>query len=54
VANRIDPAMPRFEDNLETLRQKLAAPLIAIMPFAPDSAQALSALDLGLLPAIQR
>lgn len=51
VANRIDPAMPFFEDNLETLRQKLPAPLIAIMPFAPDQARACAAMNLGLLTA---
>lgn len=51
VANRIDSAMPFFEDNLETLRQKLPAPLIAVMPFAPDKAQACAALNLGLLAA---
>jgi dethiobiotin synthetase len=51
VANRIDSAMPFFEDNLETLRQKLAAPLIAIVPFAPGSARACAAMNLGLLAA---
>lgn len=51
VANRIDPAMPFFEDNLETLRQKLPAPLIAIMPFASDQARACAAMNLGLLAA---
>lgn len=51
VANRIDSAMPFFEDNLETLRQKLPAPLIAIMPFAPDKAQACAAMNLDLLAA---
>jgi dethiobiotin synthetase len=51
VANRIDGAMPFFEDNLETLRQKLPAPLIAIVPFAPDSARACAAINLDLLVA---
>lgn len=51
VANRIDSAMPFFEDNLETLRQKLAAPLIAIVPFAPGNARACAAMNLGLLAA---
>ena len=51
VANRIDSRMPFFEENLETLRQKLPAPLIAVMPFAPDKAQACAALNLGLLAA---
>ncbi|MBC8007032.1 MAG: dethiobiotin synthase [Prolixibacteraceae bacterium] len=51
VANRIDSAMPFFEDNLETLRQRLSAPLIAVMPFAPNKAQACAVLNLGLLAA---
>jgi dethiobiotin synthetase len=29
VANRIDPAMPAQQDNIDTLRQRLAAPLLA-------------------------
>ena len=45
VANRIDPNMPCFDDNVETLRRKLSAPLIGIMPFAPDDAQALAAMN---------
>jgi dethiobiotin synthetase len=49
VANRIDSAMPLFEDNLETLRQRMPAPLLAIMPFAPDEARACAAMNLGLL-----
>jgi dethiobiotin synthetase len=51
VANRIDSVMPFFEDNLETLRQKLPAPLIGIMPFAPDDARACTAMNPGLLAA---
>jgi dethiobiotin synthetase len=51
VANRIDRDMPFFEDNLETLRQKLPAPLIAIVPFAPDQARACAAMNPGLLAA---
>jgi dethiobiotin synthetase len=49
VANRVDPTMPCFEDNLETLRRKLSAPLIAVMPFAPGAAQACAAMNPGLL-----
>jgi dethiobiotin synthetase len=51
VANRIDSAMPFFEDNLETLRGKLPVPLIATMPFAPDQARACAAMNPGLLAA---
>lgn len=51
VANRIDPDMPYFEDNVETLRRKLPAPLIGIMPFAPDDAQAFAAMNTGMMIA---
>ncbi len=51
VANRIDPGMPYFEENLETLRRKLPAPLIGIMPFAPDDAQAFAAMNTGMMIA---
>jgi dethiobiotin synthetase len=32
VANRIDPAMARPEENIETLRRRLHAPLVAEVP----------------------
>lgn len=51
VANRIDSDMPFLEENLETLRWKLPAPLIAVVPFAPDQARACAAMNLGLLAA---
>ncbi len=35
VANRIDPAMSRFEENLATLQARLAAPLLGVVPHAP-------------------
>jgi len=49
VANRIDPAMPFFEENLATLRQRLPAPLIAVVPFAPDGASACTQMSPELL-----
>ena len=51
VANRIDPDMPCFEGNVQTLRRKLSAPLIGIMPFAPDDAQACAAMHTGMMIA---
>lgn len=54
VANRIDPGMPCFEDNVETLRRNLPAPLIGIMPFAPDDAQALAAMNMSMMVAKDR
>ena len=51
VANRIDSTMHCFEDNLETLRQKLPAPLIAVVPYAPDDECACAAMNPDLLTA---
>ena len=35
VANRIDPAMSRFDENLATLLNLLPAPLLGVVPYAP-------------------
>lgn len=35
VANRIDPAMSRFAENLATLQTLLPAPLLGVVPFEP-------------------
>lgn len=35
VANRIDPAMARFDENLATLERLLYAPLLGVVPHAP-------------------
>jgi len=35
VANRIDPAMARHEENLETLENLLPAPLLGVVPHRP-------------------
>jgi dethiobiotin synthetase len=32
IANSIDPRMQRFEDNLQALRQRIAAPLLGVIP----------------------
>jgi dethiobiotin synthetase len=49
VANRLDPALSFFDENVQTLRERLPAPLIATMPFAPDAVQACTAMNPGLL-----
>jgi len=53
VANRIDPEMDRFAENLAALRLRLAAPLLGVIPFldTPDPAVAAGYLE---LPAISR
>jgi dethiobiotin synthetase len=33
IANSIDPAMARFDQNLQALRERLDAPLVGIMPY---------------------
>jgi len=32
IANSIDPDMPRFDQNLQALRERIAAPLLGVMP----------------------
>jgi dethiobiotin synthetase len=40
IANSIDPAMARFDENLQALRQRIAAPLMGVVPYGatPDAA----------------
>jgi len=49
VANRIDPAMARYEANLQTLRNLLPTPLLGVVPHAPagGSHGAAAALNLS-------
>jgi len=48
VANCIDPEMPRFKENLATLQESLAAPLLGVLPFfqQPDAHAAAACLRL--------
>ncbi len=48
IANRIDPAMARPEENLATLRRLLPAPLLGILPYAPPGGAAGAAAALTL------
>ena len=43
VANRIDPEMPVYEENLQTLRQRLAAPCLGVLPWLGPQATATEA-----------
>ena len=55
VANRIDPDMPVFDDNLATLEARIDAPLIGSVPFlsAPPSVQDVAdCLMLDRLPGV--
>ena len=35
IANSIDPAMARFEENLQALRERIDAPLLGVIPYRP-------------------
>ncbi|MCB4361460.1 dethiobiotin synthase [Quatrionicoccus australiensis] len=48
VANRIDPAMSRFAENLATLQELLPAPLLGVVPHAPEGGAAGAASFLNL------
>ena len=50
IANRIDPAMARAEDNVETLKRRLRAPLLADVPFGPPSEFPIALERLRLAP----
>ena len=50
VANRIDPAMPVFEENLQALEQRLVAPLLGVIPYGASPEEASAHLRLELLP----
>ncbi|NMG34317.1 dethiobiotin synthase [Azoarcus sp. TTM-91] len=39
VANTVDPAMLRFDDNVEALRQRLQAPLLGVLPHLEQPAE---------------
>jgi dethiobiotin synthetase len=49
IGNRIDPVMAAVEDNLETLRERLPAPCLGVLPNGVDPARAAERLDLAPL-----
>ncbi|HUW37875.1 MAG TPA: dethiobiotin synthase [Rhodocyclaceae bacterium] len=53
VANRVDPGMERFDDNLAALESRLHAPLLGVIPFldSPDAAAAARHLELPASPS---
>ncbi|MBX9962908.1 MAG: dethiobiotin synthase [Burkholderiales bacterium] len=53
VANRIDPAMSVFDENLETLKQRLKAPLLGVVPRMdrPDASAVRLDLPNGQMPS---
>ncbi|WP_250478607.1 MULTISPECIES: dethiobiotin synthase [unclassified Caballeronia] len=51
VANRVDPNMLYPDENIATLKQRIKAPLIGVIPHlaAPDATRAADSLDIGSL-----
>jgi len=49
VANAIDPAMARFDDNLDALRTRLSAPLLGVIPWQerPDPEATVASLRIN-------
>ncbi|MBS0354382.1 MAG: dethiobiotin synthase [Proteobacteria bacterium] len=48
IANQVDPAMLRFEQNLEALTRRLPIPLLGVLPFRADHDAAAAASIAGL------
>ena len=48
IANRIDPAMPRQEENIAALAARLGVPLLGTVPHLPDSEASVAAGHLKL------
>ncbi|TAJ77950.1 MAG: dethiobiotin synthase [Gallionellaceae bacterium] len=53
VANVLDADMPALQQNIDALRERVAAPLLGVIPYQaqPDAKIAAGYLDLGLLGA---
>ena len=51
IANVLDAEMPALQENIEALRERIAAPLLGIVPYQaqPDAQTVASVLDLQLL-----
>ncbi|WP_114649621.1 dethiobiotin synthase [Pseudothauera hydrothermalis] len=52
IANLIDAQMLRIDENLATLRQRLPAPLLGVLPFDPDDNPAAASTALTLPEAV--
>jgi dethiobiotin synthetase len=48
IANRIDPTMPLFDENVQALRERLPAPLLGVLPYQGDADAARMAEHLSL------
>lgn len=52
IANVLPPQMPLLEGNIETLRKRIAAPLLGVIPAHADAVSAAQALDADILRRI--
>ncbi|RRJ83169.1 dethiobiotin synthase [Aestuariirhabdus litorea] len=52
VANQVDPQMSCFDDNLESLRVRLGAPLLGVIPHLSQPTAELAAQYLDLTPVL--
>ncbi|MDD3353654.1 dethiobiotin synthase [Zoogloea sp.] len=50
LANQVDPAMLRFDENVAALRQRIGAPLLGMVPFQIDGNPASAAAALSFPP----
>jgi dethiobiotin synthetase len=48
IANQVDPAMLRFQENLDALRLRMEAPLLGVVPFQADGEAARAAASVSL------
>lgn len=53
IANAIDPAMAAPDENLEALRERMQAPLLGRLPFAPGASPQAMAAHLDLQPLLR-
>lgn len=49
IANRIDPAMQRADDNLASLRARIGAPLLGVLDYGGSAQAAARQLDVAIL-----
>lgn len=53
VANRVDPNMAHFEDNLDTLKELMTSPCLGTVPYIPSASPQEAAAFLDLTPLAQ-
>lgn len=54
IGSTLEPDMPRYSENLDTLRTSLDAPCLGVLPYAPGKAPATLAHHLNPAPMFER